>query len=125
MTGTRPAMTLTGDVDERLLAPEVPEAPPVPIPPDQAGVLEAAPDETGGGDGTLRSVSIAMAVLDCFATEPELGPTRVAQRLGVAKSTASRMLAALATGGMLERDSSGRYRLGLRMFEMGQLAVDR
>lgn len=124
-------MTLTGDVDERL-----PGRPP--LAGDQAGVPNGAfgapcdakaPFGAGGtddaGDGTLRSVSIAMAVLDCFATEPELGPTRVAHRLGVAKSTASRMLAALATGGMLERDASGRYRLGLRMFEMGQLAVDR
>ncbi len=76
-------------------------------------------------DGPLRSVSIAMAVLGCFEREAELGATRVAQELGVAKSTACRMLAALASGGMLERTSSGRYRLGLRLFEIGQLAVDR
>ena len=43
----------------------------------------------------------------------------------MAKSTACRMLAALAAGGMLERTGSGRYRLGLRLFEIGQLAVDR
>lgn len=77
------------------------------------------------GDGPLRSVAIAMAVLDCFGDEAELGPTKVAQRLGVAKSTACRMLGALASGGLLERSSSGRYRLGLRLFEIGQLAVDR
>jgi DNA-binding IclR family transcriptional regulator len=76
-------------------------------------------------DGPLRSVSIAMAVLGCFEREAELGATRVAQELGVAKSTACRMLAALASGGMLERTPSGRYRLGLRLFEIGQLAVDR
>lgn len=76
-------------------------------------------------ESPLRSVAIAMAVLDCFGDEAELGATKVAQRLGVAKSTACRMLAALASGGLLERSPSGRYRLGLRMFEMGQLAVDR
>jgi len=76
-------------------------------------------------EGPLRSVSIAMAVLCCFEREAELGATRVAQELGVAKSTACRMLAALASGGMLERTPSGRYRLGLRLFEIGQLAVDR
>lgn len=75
--------------------------------------------------GALRSVSIAMAVLECFETEPELGATRVSQLLGVAKSTASRMLAALAGGGLLERSGNGRYRLGLRLWEIGQLAVDR
>lgn len=89
-----------------------------------AGTVRAAvPDPDA--DGPLRSVSIAMAVLDCFLTEPELGPTAVAQRLGVAKSTACRMLAALASGGMLERGGGGRYRLGLKVFEMGQLSVDR
>lgn len=77
------------------------------------------------GDGPLRSVSIAMAVLGCFERQAELGATRVAAELGVAKSTACRMLAALAASGMLERAPGGRYRLGLRLFEIGQLAVDR
>lgn len=84
--------------------------------------------EAGGpaeDDSPLRSVSTAVSVLDCFADEAELGATRVAARLGIAKSTACRMLAALATGGLLERTGSGRYRLGLRLFEYGQLAVDR
>ena len=56
---------------------------------------------------------------------PSWARPRVARELGVAKSTACRMLAALAAGGMLERTGSGRYRLGLRLFEIGQLAVDR
>ena len=78
------------------------------------------------GDPTaLRSVGIAVAILDCFADAPELGPTAVAQRLGIAKSTASRMLAVLAQGGILERREGGRYRLGLRLFEYGQLALSR
>lgn len=76
-------------------------------------------------ESPLRSVATAVAVLECFDAEPELGATRVAARLSIAKSTACRMLAALATGGLLERTGSGRYRLGLRLFEYGQLAVDR
>jgi IclR family transcriptional regulator, KDG regulon repressor len=84
-----------------------------------------APVAPAEDDSPLRSVSTAVAVLDCFAEEAELGATRVAARLGIAKSTACRMLAALATGGLLERTGSGRYRLGLRLFEYGQLAVDR
>src|SRR4051794_3425075 len=85
----------------------------------------AEPDTAPEPDSPLRSVAIAMAVLECFGDEAELGATKVAQRLGVAKSTACRMLAALASGGLLERTPSGRYRLGLRLFEIGQLAVDR
>jgi DNA-binding IclR family transcriptional regulator len=73
----------------------------------------------------LRSVSIALAILECFRDEAELGPTAVARELGVAKSTASRTLAALAERGMLERAGAGRYRLGLLLFEYGQLALHR
>ncbi len=87
----------------------------------EARALRASETEDGG----LRSVSIAVAVLDCFREEEELGATQVARRLGVAKSTASRMLSALALGGLLERTPVGRYRLGMRLFEYGQLAMDR
>lgn len=77
----------------------------------------------GGGD--LRSVSIAVSVLECFLTAPELGASEVARRVGVAKSTAHRALASLAAGGLLDRSSRGRYRLGLRLYDYGQLAIDR
>ena len=73
----------------------------------------------------LRSVSIAASVLDCFAAHRELGATQVARELGVAKSTACRMLSALADGGLLDRASGGRYRLSLRVFELGVLAAER
>jgi DNA-binding IclR family transcriptional regulator len=73
----------------------------------------------------LRSVSIAMAILECFTVSPELGPSAVAREVGIAKSTASRMLSVMAARGMLERRDGGRYRLGLRMFEYGQLALNR
>jgi len=73
----------------------------------------------------LRSVSIAASVLDCFAAHAELGATQVARELGVAKSTACRMLSALSAGGLLDRAGGGRYRLSLRMFELGVLAAER
>lgn len=85
-----------------------------------------APETNGaGGDSQLRSVSIAMDVLACFTSCEENGASDVARQLNIAKSTASRMLAALAVGGLLERRTNGRYRLGLRLFEYGQLAADR
>lgn len=92
---------------------------PMPLPRD------VEPTGAHDDESPLRSVATAVAVLDCFDEEPELGATKVAARLGIAKSTACRMLAALATGGLLERCGSGRYRLGLRLFEYGQMAVDR
>lgn len=72
-----------------------------------------------------RSVSIAVAVLECFLLTEELGASEVARRIGVAKSTAHRALGALAEGGLLDRVPSGRYRLGLRLYDYGQLAIDR
>lgn len=73
----------------------------------------------------LRSVSIAFSILDCFSVVPELGPSAVAREVGIAKSTASRMLTVMASRGVLERREGGRYRLGMRMFEYGQLALFR
>lgn len=76
-------------------------------------------------EDSLRSVSIAFSILDCFALTPELGPSAVAREVGIAKSTASRMLSVMASRGILERREGGRYRLGLRLFEYGQLALFR
>jgi IclR family KDG regulon transcriptional repressor len=73
----------------------------------------------------LRSVTIAMGVLECFTGTDECGASDIARQVGIAKSTASRMLATLAAGGLLERRPNGRYRLGIRLFEYGQLAADR
>lgn len=75
--------------------------------------------------GDLRSVTIALATLQCFLTDEELGASEVARRVGVAKSTASRTLATLCSGSLLDRVDGGRYRLGLRLFDYGQLAIER
>lgn len=84
----------------------------------------AMSDQSAGGE--VRSVRTALDVLDCFSTEEELGVTDIARRLGVAKSTAHRLLTTLCARGITERDlGSGRYRLGLHLFELGQLARDR
>jgi IclR family transcriptional regulator, KDG regulon repressor len=58
-------------------------------------VLTVPPPTTEEAQG-LRSVSIAASVLDCFAAHAELGATQVARELGVAKSTACRMLSGSA-----------------------------
>lgn len=76
--------------------------------------------------GSLKSVSTALDLLDCFAEDEELGVSEVARRLGVAKSTAHRLLTTLATRDIIEKnEETGRYRLGLHLFELGHLAVSR
>jgi DNA-binding IclR family transcriptional regulator len=78
------------------------------------------------GRGTLQSVGNALDVLECFATDEVLGTSDLALRLGVAKSTASRLLQTLCSRGFVEKDDeTGQYRLGLHMFDLGQLAQAR
>ena len=75
---------------------------------------------------SLRSVGIALDVLECFATDAELGVTDIARRLGIAKSTAHRMLAVLTARGYTEQvATTGKYRLGVHVYELGQLAQAR
>ena len=78
------------------------------------------------GDGGLKSVATTLDLLDLFMTEDELGVTEVARYLGVAKSSAHRMLTTLVSRGFAEKDSeTGRYRLGLHVHELGQLSISR
>jgi DNA-binding IclR family transcriptional regulator len=77
-------------------------------------------------EGGLKSVAAALDLLDCFVEDEELGVSEVARRLGVAKSTAHRLLTTLASRGLIEQNTTtGRYRLGLHLFELGHLALTR
>lgn len=77
-------------------------------------------------EGGLKSVASALDLLDCFLEDEELGVTDVARRLGVAKSTAHRLLTTLTSRGLVEQNpGNGRYRLGLHLFELGHLALER
>jgi len=77
-------------------------------------------------DGAVKSVTAALDVLDCFSHEPELGVSDIARRLGVAKSTAHRLLTSLRSRDLVERNpQTGQYRLGLHLFELGQLTQER
>ncbi len=87
------------------------------------------PKRTQGDDSPasgLKSVGSALDVLECFALDGELGVSDIARRLGVAKSTAHRMLQTLASRGFVEQDDlSGQYRLGMHVYELGSLALAR
>lgn len=76
--------------------------------------------------GGVKSVASALDLLDCFVADEELGVTEVARRLGVAKSTAHRLLTTLASRQFIEQNpATGKYRLGLHLFELGQLVLQR
>lgn len=72
-------------------------------------------------------ISNAVAVLRCFSVdEPLLGVTDIATRVGLHKSSVSRILAILETEGLVERDEpTRRFRLGLGIIGIaGPLLAD-
>jgi DNA-binding IclR family transcriptional regulator len=73
-------------------------------------------DHEPSGSRPVGSVARALQLLDALAANPEgLGVNELARRIGVNASTASRLLATLERGGMVERAPGGPYRLGLRL----------
>ncbi len=72
---------------------------------------------------TYQSAERVLALLTSFDdARIELGVTEMAQSIGVHKSTASRLAAALERAGLLARYGR-RYRLGLQMIRLGMLAL--
>jgi DNA-binding IclR family transcriptional regulator len=74
-----------------------------------------------------QAVDRALAILQWFDERtPELTAAEVAERLGVHRSTAARLLAALERQGLVELDAvTGRYRLGLRIVSLAGLVLNR
>jgi IclR family transcriptional regulator, KDG regulon repressor len=82
-----------------------------------------AKTETPPARGQLSSVGTAIALLKAFSEdETEIGVSSLARRLGVSKSTVHRLAMTLVSGGLLEQNpESGRYALGIGLFQLGAL----
>ncbi|GHG53513.1 IclR family transcriptional regulator [Sinomonas cellulolyticus] len=80
--------------------------------PDQLGTVSSGEQPEARGTSPITN---AIAVLRCFTVEePLLGVTDIAARIGLHKSSVSRMLATLEAEDLVERDElTRRYRLGL------------
>jgi DNA-binding IclR family transcriptional regulator len=72
-----------------------------------------------------RSIHRAAAVLRCFSEQtPELSVTAVSNRLGLHKSTTSRLLAALRKESLVEQDpETQKFRLGLGLVTLASVAL--
>ena len=72
----------------------------------------------------VRSVDRAAALLLALGeSQAEAGVTELARRLGLHKSTASRLLATLEKRGLVEQDAeTGKYRLGLVVIRLAERA---
>jgi DNA-binding IclR family transcriptional regulator len=68
-------------------------------------------------------VGRVMAVLNCFGVgRTELTLTQIATRSGLPLSTVRRVTMELESGGYLERLVNKRYRVGIRLWEIGSIA---
>jgi IclR family acetate operon transcriptional repressor len=75
-------------------------------------------------DTTVQSVDRAVTILEILAGQGEAGVTEIAARLGVHKSTASRLLSVLERRGLtMQLTDRGRYRLGFRVLLLANAAV--
>lgn len=71
------------------------------------------------GKTTVRAVDRALDLLLCFAEETDLGLTELAERAGLHKSTAFRLMASLEAKGFVTRNPvTDKYRLGFRILEL-------
>lgn len=77
--------------------------------------------------GLIQSVDRALSIIEAFRNgSDELGVTELGKRLGLHKSTTHGILTTLCSRGYVEQDPiTGKYRLGIRLFEMGSLVLDR
>jgi len=70
----------------------------------------------------IQSVERAVQILRCFEGQELLGITEIAEKAKLNKSTAFGLVATLTAQGLLEQDSvTGRYRLGLELFRLGNM----
>src|SRR3569833_647204 len=76
--------------------------------------------ELGAGTSVTSKV---LALLEAFTPDAtELSLSELARRSGVSLASAHRRAAELVEWGALERDAAGRYRVGLRLWEVASLA---
>jgi IclR family pca regulon transcriptional regulator len=72
-----------------------------------------------------QSLKRGLAILGCFSsTRPMLGIADIADELGMSRSTTHRYVITLVALGYLEQGASRKYRLGLRVVDLGLSALD-
>ncbi|HEY3864706.1 MAG TPA: IclR family transcriptional regulator [Solirubrobacteraceae bacterium] len=72
-----------------------------------------------------QSLERGLAILGCFSSKrPVLGIADIADSLGMSRSTTHRYVITLVALGYLEQGASRKYRLGLRVTDLGMSALD-
>jgi DNA-binding IclR family transcriptional regulator len=85
--------------------------------------LDHIPDGAGTSEAHLSSVINAMRLIKIFSDDQhEIGISDLSKRLQLPKSTVCRLIATLLETGMLAHNAgTGKYRLGLAVFELGSV----
>lgn len=73
----------------------------------------------------LQSVDHALAILELFGSQEELGTADVAKQMAIGKSTAFRLLTTLEKRGFLLKTANARYRLGIKLVMLASVAGQR
>jgi IclR family transcriptional regulator, pca regulon regulatory protein len=72
-----------------------------------------------------QSLERGLAILSCFTpARPVLGIADIADELGMSRSTTHRYVITLVALGYLEQGASRKYRLGLRVTDLGMSAIN-
>lgn len=76
-------------------------------------------------EDNLKSLAKVVRILECFSTNDRaLSLADICERTGYPKSTTHRFLASMRDVGFLDQDRErDRYRLGLRLFEFGNIVL--
>ena len=75
---------------------------------------------------TVQVIERIFTLLEILATREEAVPLKeISEKSGLHPSTAHRILNDLATGRLVDRPSTGNYRLGMRLLELGNLVKAR
>lgn len=86
---------------------------------------EPADDAESGDPYKLQGLDRVVSILDLLgSSDNALTLAEICQRMDLRKSTAHRALMALERTGLIERAPANRYRLGLKLYDMGSRAVE-
>lgn len=69
-------------------------------------------------DNNVQSIDRALDIIEVLSDESEgLGVTEIANRIGLHKSTAHRIITTMTNRGYLNKNESGNYQIGLKLIE--------
>ena len=78
------------------------------------------------GGVVVQSIAKACMILRCFESKTEMGISEIAHDMDMSKSTVYGLVNTLTIYGFLDQvDQSNKYRLGLKLFELGNLVQQR